>query len=192
MRLTINQLTEHWLARYSIEPRAHQLRSSCSDRWLRIHGLPDLKRYPDTPEEYTVILHRHNEVLSALLTTGTPAILITTGWSCAESPSPVQDEALQHSDARHWMTVPMDSDDPQSILWHLYAREVAWQRGVFDTALRRTANGECVNVMVLGITQRIAFHPYDGGADIIARDECQRDLLRAQFREWLSPLPSGL
>jgi hypothetical protein len=83
-------------------------------------------------------------------------------------------------------------DDPQSTLWHLYAREIVWQPGVFDETLRRVADYKSWNVMVIGVEQRVVYHPYDGGADIIARDERHRDALKTRFRDWLSLLPSGL
>jgi hypothetical protein len=190
--MTPDELSEHWRECYGIDPRAHHLRRACPDRWLRIHGLPDAKRYPETPEEYSVVLHRHNHAFSTLLAPGAPAMLVTTGTSFVETPAPIQDEGLQHPAAWHWKTINLDPDDPQSALWHLYAREIVWKAGNFDAALRRVADWQSVNVIIIGIAQRVAYHPYDGGADIIARDTCQRDSLETLLRDWLSPLPSGL
>ncbi|MCY2953077.1 MAG: hypothetical protein NTU53_14030 [Planctomycetota bacterium] len=190
--MTSDKLTKHWRQCYGIEPRAHDLRSAWPDRWLRIHGLPDGKRYPETPEEYSVVLHRHNEALSALLPAGTQVILVTTGDSLAENPAPVQDGELQHPAAWHWTTILIDPDDPLSNFWHLYARGIVWQPGILDAALRRVADWESMNVIIIGVAQRVAYHPYDGGADIITRDKRQRDSLRNRFRDWLPPLPIGL
>jgi hypothetical protein len=36
------------------------------------------------------------------------------------------------------------------------------------------------------------YHPYDGGADVIAATVVQRDRLRREHREWLSAQPAGL
>ncbi len=90
------------------------------------------------------------------------------------------------------MTIPADQDDPQSGSWHLFARELIWQRGILDSTLRNVAENKSTNVIILGIRQGVAYHPYDGGGDVIARDVRQRDALRERFRDWLSHLPSGL
>jgi hypothetical protein len=36
------------------------------------------------------------------------------------------------------------------------------------------------------------YHPYDGGADVIAASSDARDVLRTRFAAWLSSHPSGL
>ncbi|MGA2499718.1 MAG: hypothetical protein ABSH20_18430 [Tepidisphaeraceae bacterium] len=190
--MTPNELTKHRRECYGIDPIADNLRRVCCNRWLRIHGLPDAKRYPETQQEYSIILHRHNEALSALLVPGSEAILITTGGSSPEDPAPVQDQYLQHPMAWHWMSFLDDPNDPYPILWHLYARAVDWQWGTLDAELRQVIDDKSSNVMLIGVVQRVVYHPYDGGADIIARDERQRDSLRERFRDWLSSRPDGL
>jgi hypothetical protein len=151
-----------------------------------------MKRYPESPEEYAIVLYRHNAILSALLDPEPEAILITTGWSDSSHPMPVQDEKLMDPAAWHWRSIPGDPDDQESGLLHLFARAIVWQTGILDGVFRSVADFKSVEVLVLGVTQRVAYHPYDGGGDIIARDRRQRDELKKQFRNWLSPLPSGL
>ncbi len=36
------------------------------------------------------------------------------------------------------------------------------------------------------------YHPYDGGADVIARSSLERDGLAARYGSWLSDHPQGL
>jgi hypothetical protein len=36
------------------------------------------------------------------------------------------------------------------------------------------------------------YHPYDGGADVIARTTAERDALAAEFSDWLSRRADGL
>src|SRR5215217_418391 len=110
-RTTPRDLDDHWRDCYAAEPRAHELRAAHADRWLRIHALPDAKRYPESPAEHATVLHRHNEVLAALLSPGDAVLLITTGDSAAQEPRPVQGPHLSHPDAWHWRTIPGDPDD---------------------------------------------------------------------------------
>jgi len=190
--ITPGELTAHWQACYGVAPLAHHLRTACADRWVRIYGLPDGKRYPETEDEYAIVLARHNELLSSLIDEGQEAVLITTGWSWPEAQPPVQEPAVAHSEAWHWITIRADMDDPEAGFAHLYARSVPWHSGTLDSALRLVADDQIGNVMVLGIAEYVLYHPYDGGADVIARDQTQRDMLKDRFRDWVSPLASGL
>ncbi len=39
---------------------------------------------------------------------------------------------------------------------------------------------------------RWLYHPYDGGADVIAPSSVERDKLKSKFAAWLSDHPQGL
>ncbi|MGW6733237.1 DUF3885 domain-containing protein [Streptomyces sp. NPDC055013] len=54
-------------------PIAHELRAAYSDRWVRFHSLPDSKRYPESEDEYAIVLHRYNTVLDGTGRTRAPA-----------------------------------------------------------------------------------------------------------------------
>ncbi len=42
-----------------------------SDRWLRIHSLPESKRYAESDFEYNIILNRQNQLINDLIGEGT-------------------------------------------------------------------------------------------------------------------------
>jgi hypothetical protein len=190
--MNAEDLTKLWADHYGSELRGHNLRVLFPHRWFRIHSLPDSKRYAESIEERATILHRHNELLRALLAQEREVILITTSCTDAHNPAPKQDLNVEHAAAWYWATIPRDPYDPESSLWHLYVRSLAWRHGALNEMLHLVANWEIVNVMVVGITQRVLYLPYDGGADVIAKDTPEKDRLKAEFREWLSPLASGL
>src|SRR5712671_5847453 len=48
-------------------PVGFMLRDTHGDRWLRIHSLPDSKRYPDNQQESDELLHRHLKVAQFVL-----------------------------------------------------------------------------------------------------------------------------
>jgi hypothetical protein len=190
--MTAAELTRHWQEHYGTEPVAYELRKTLPDRWVRIHGLPEMKRYPESPDEYAIILHRHNKVLSDLLGPGEPAIIVTAGYSDSQDTTPRQNPDLQHPLSWHWTSLPMEPEDPSSYYLHLFARVITWQPGILDDLLRLVASDKAADVMIIGCAQGVTYHPYDGGGDIIARDQSHRDELKVKFANWLSPLASGL
>lgn len=58
--------------------------------------------------------------------------------------------------------------------------------------LRAAAEWELAHVVVGPDGLDWLYHPYDGGADVIARSSAERDRLRLRFRDWLSLEPHGL
>ncbi len=56
-------------------PISHILREEIPDRWMRIHSLPESKRYADTSGEYSLLLSRHNEVATEVLGSQSQCVL---------------------------------------------------------------------------------------------------------------------
>lgn len=60
---TSTTLSKAWRARFGeVLPAGFLCREALSDRWLRIHSLPESKRYPADPSEMAELLSRHNRV----------------------------------------------------------------------------------------------------------------------------------
>jgi hypothetical protein len=78
------------------------------------------------------------------------------------------------------------------VFWHLFAGERPWRPGVLDQLLRAVADNDLGNVIVGPSDLRWLYHPYDGGADVIAASSIERDALRDRHPTWLSNHPSGL
>lgn len=64
--------------------------------------------------------------------------------------------------------------------------------GELDEPGRSVADDEASGVIIADAELRWLYHPYDGGADVIAATTRQRDQLMAEFSDWLSRLPGGL
>ncbi|MEU1160369.1 hypothetical protein ABZ372_05940 [Streptomyces sp. NPDC005921] len=175
-------------------PIAHELRTAYADRWVRFHSLPGSKRYPETEDEYAVVLHRYNTVLDELFE-GTDVYVITVAWSWepggAERP-PKRHEV--HPRGALWTTLAYD-DDPDPELHggtHLYADRRPWRPGTVDDILREVADDVLSGVIITDSELTRIHHPYDGGADVIATSPEERDRLRDTHRAWLPRNPAGL
>jgi len=65
-----------WRAKYpEAYPIGYELKWLYSDRWFRIHSLPESKRYAETEEEYQIIFNRQNELITDLIGEGTEVIV---------------------------------------------------------------------------------------------------------------------
>lgn len=72
-----------WQSHYGAAiPIAHRLRFQVPDRWFRIHSLPQSKRYPQKPSEYSGLLARHNTVATDILGSQKPLPMMKRQISC--------------------------------------------------------------------------------------------------------------
>ncbi|WP_406272620.1 hypothetical protein OHT93_23800 [Streptomyces sp. NBC_00191] len=102
-------------------PIAHTFRSTYCDRWVRFHSLPESKRYPESEDEYAVVLDRYNTVLDELFA-GTDVFVVTMDWSHTPTgpagyPSPRQ--TLHPDGIRWWTESDQDGPDPE---FHAHTR----------------------------------------------------------------------
>lgn len=183
-----------WDLRWPGMPKIPYAYRSAVERWVRFHTLPQSKRYPDTEDEYGIVLDRHNIVLSELID-GRSALLITAGYS--DHPDPGGDvrsaaTVSVHPGAAYWTSAIIDDSEPESWWIHLYVNEIEWSRGVLDGLLRLVADDQIGNVTVTDPDACWLYHPYDGGMDVLLPSTAERDALRDRHRDWLSGHPRGL
>ena len=189
------QFNSYWETWYpDCQPVPHWLRDCYANRWLRIHTLPQSKRYPDNNLDYEIILSRHNAVLGELANRDEKLALLSTNYS--ENPAPsLGDTKLGNKDAgRCWRTIPMhdEADEEHPNYWHIHISLHSWLPHTFDSILRLVANNTVANVMLLSTENHWIYHPYDGGGDIIVVSEKQQQQLHDRFRHWLSSRDDGL
>jgi hypothetical protein len=185
-----------WRARRpSGPPIAHTFRNTYADRWVRFHSLPGSKRYPESEDEYAIVLDRYNTVLDRLFA-GTEAFVVTVDWSDtptgpAHRPEP---RRTLHPGGIPWWTESDEDDADPEFHTHtrLYADRRPWRHGCIDGILRAVADDALAEVFVTDIGLQRIHHPYDGGADVILSSPAERDRLRAEHLGWLSSHPAGL
>lgn len=211
------ELDARWRERWAgVRPVGHELRTTAHSTWVRFHSLPESKRYPDTEIEYAVLLERHRRVLEDLQATqrlraqadvaigkasGTTEAgsteetvwVVTVAWSgsndvVAREP----DVAAAMPDAEYWQSLPY-GDDPAYPVWmHLYLSVSRVGSPELTSLVRLVADDRAREVIVADRGLRWLYHPYDGGADVIAPSTAVRDELRDRYRAWLSQHPRGL
>ena len=147
--------------------------------WLRLHSLPNSKRYADNNSERETILGRANAIGDHLLGTGSDC------WT-------VQSRADGIGGQGEYAGEFAEDEEPGSTVWRFFAQRVIWKAGTFDNELLEiAADGPFYQIWMNRDTGAV-FAPYDGGFDLFPADWRQVDMLKAQWSTWLSDHPSGL
>ncbi|VXB44149.1 hypothetical protein [Aeromicrobium sp. 9AM] len=185
-------LTNKWEAKFpGVLPIGHLVRDD--ERWVRFHSLPESKRYAENESEYEELLRRHHEVLTTLSAPHTDLIAITASWSPTKY-ARSRSRALQRAAPRAelWQSVVVDPDDEDAWFTNLFVSRVENSPASLNPLLRLVADFGTSDVLLTTPELTWLYHPYDGGADVIASSVERRDLIRQEFADWLPSNSSGL
>lgn len=99
----------------------HELKVAYRHRWVRFHCLPESKRYPETEQEYGIVLDRYNTVLDEIfdgpIHLMTVAYTGTPRWVGAGKP---------------WQSVVCDDEPGFETYAHQFVTAKTWERGILD------------------------------------------------------------
>jgi hypothetical protein len=188
-------MAETWTARFGdLAPVAHLMRAALPDRWLRIHSLPDSKRYPESEPEYSELLGRHNKVASEILGENSEAILFAHAWgTSADFRSAFAEfgwaRGLGLVDAST-VILPPAGDGESSIV--IGECSIRWSAQTWNTLLRDVAAWRTTSMVIYNPRSGEVYAPYDGGADIFVARTDRVAILKQKWSLWLSAHPGGL
>jgi hypothetical protein len=155
---------------------------------VRFHSLPESKRYPDSQEEYATVLARHHAILDGLGLAGR-CFVVSMLFADDLLPAPAPESTLPPR-AELWRTVPPERGEEMEMA--VYATESHHPSEELDALIRAVVDEELVGMIIVPPSGAWLYHPYDGGADVIAPSPHARDALRQRFGDWLSTHPTGL
>lgn len=193
-------LTERWESRWPrCRPIGHELRTCAADRWIRFHSLQGSKRYAETVHERSEVLARHNAILSYLFRlvepdTGRPvALVFTSAWGAPDDRRRKSDLVAADPSASFWRSDEWDPDPESGAVWtHRWVSARPWSPGCIDALLALVGDWRTADVIVAPFSLAWLYHPYDGGADVIAPTSAERDRLAFEFGSWRPDNPQGL
>lgn len=180
-------LDNEWSAAWGGEPVGHTLRDRFPDLWVRFHSLPGGERYAQAADAHSEVRRRHEVVLAELRAPDEPLLVIAQDYAPGDGYHGWVARALPG--ATLWRTTTATDDEPESTFW---VREGIRDLDAIDDLMTLVADGGAGSVVIADSTLAWLYHPYDGGADIIARSSDERDRLRKAHPDWLSPRPDGL
>ncbi|MGL4637764.1 MAG: DUF3885 domain-containing protein [Beijerinckiaceae bacterium] len=149
------------------------------NRWMRIHSLPQSKRYAETPEEWAILLHRQNTLIDHLVPHHTP-VQFVVNWIEPDSHlfkayDPVPLGVLQEGEG-----------EPE---YDSYLLETTWENHSHNPILIMIADESLRGFF---IAPDCVIAPYDGGVDVIVKEPQTCYALKHRFKDWLSARPDGL
>lgn len=180
-------LDELWDQRWGGLPDGHTLRDRFPERWVRFHSLLGGERYAQTADARAEVRHRHEVVVAELRAPDEPLLVIAQDYAPGDGYHGWVARALPS--ARLWRSLAASGDEPESTFWAL---EGIRDLHAIDDLMTLIADGDAGSVIIADSTLAWLYHPYDGGADVIARSSDERDRLRQAHADWLSPRPDGL
>jgi hypothetical protein len=191
MALDVETFHDAWSSRYgTTPPHVCCLRDAHPERWLRIHSLPESRRYATDSAETQEILRRYNAAANDLLAGDAGFVLV--GYGYGDVPRLPPDHPLAGvigSGADALMRLPPFGFFEASL--SVFGKVMSWSIGCLDGPLRRVADDQ-LELLCLNSATGAVFAPYDGGADLFYSTERGRDGARNRFAGWLSNHPLGL
>lgn len=178
--------TRCWKNTYSdVQPIGWALRQAFPNRWLRIHSLPECKRYAESEHEWNILKSRHQHAASLLFQEKEQGVLIAPEFC-------IEHEVLQTLELTCAISLPKFQPDDDEPATGYYCRvPFCWSFPTFTPILEAIADDAIRAIFTSADSTRI-YAPYDGGADLFCTDSVALHALRLALGSYLSPLPSGL
>lgn len=197
--MTSDQFNAFWALNFADTiPIQHYFRYDYTDRWFRIHSLPESKRYADNEEEWCILLDRQNKIITDLLGNDSKFILVAGDYSSEgyRELHPLQ-EVNSISKIPFVLLDPIDlnklSPDEYEIgqFYKPMFSEQIWQPNKFDSILKDIADDH-LRVFFISVDKKLIIAPYDGGIDIILNDPETRNIYKQKYSDWLPQRRDGL
>jgi hypothetical protein len=191
--MTAEQFKSFWTSTYPDTVLIqHHFRHNFTDRWFRIHSLPDSKRYAEDETEWKILLGRHNEIISDLLDNGSNFILVTGGHTSEnyielhpiDEVKSIQEIPFVSLDPIDLHKISPDEYDSGQFYTPMFA-EQSWQLHKFDNLLKDIAEDN-LRAFFISVDKELIIAPYDGGVDLILKDTKTRDFYKQKYSDWLS------
>ncbi|MEV7606074.1 hypothetical protein AB0N65_11600 [Paenarthrobacter sp. NPDC089322] len=189
------ELTNQWESAWpGCEPSGSSLRDNKPGLWVRMHSLPQDKRYADDSEERREVLHRHQTLLNDLLAISSSTRIRVIGQDYDTNDN-YSGWTKKHMPGSWPWRVHFDTDlhddvsggrVPGTYFWVSPYDTVGQLTGLLEQAAEDVAK-----FIVTDLSMTWVYAPYDGGADIIAPTPEAREALETAHSEWL-PNETGI
>jgi hypothetical protein len=181
-----------WQANYTLCPPINFLfKIFYTDRWLRIHSLPDSKRYADTDEEWQILLGTQNAILDDIFKDGETFYLLVGVYSSGKinilDKPDIDNECLNKFDFTPLEIIDLHAISKEyydeDIFYTPYFATLQYKSSEYNDVLKTVANDE-IRVFFLNDVTNTIFAPYDGGVDIIYPDTTTRDFYKTKYSHY--------
>ena len=190
-----SEFIDYWNKEYPESlPINHELKWAYSDRWFRIHSLPESKRYAESDGEYKILLDRQNELINDLIGEDSE-IIISFGLYTNDITNGNYKELTDFGEFQKVLTIDLHKEKPKEyedeMCLDIYVKIENWKIGKRDKILIAIADDE-IRAMFVSPSKKCVIAPYDGGVDVIVDTITKRDRLKDKYSDWLSNQEDGM
>ena len=186
---------QSWEANFpNCPPVSYLFKWKMESRWLRIHSLPDSKRYAENDAEVAELLRRQNTLLVDVVGQGEGCIFVASDWSESSDGIPefskcprlegLIDNPLPSINQQEFDPVDEDDDYTSTFLRLGFGNHEVTD-GLIDDVLLCVAEERISNFFVVNFRRSRIFAPYDGGVDLVLRDSDERSSFEHKYVHWL-------
>jgi hypothetical protein len=196
--MTKEEFNEFWAGRYyNSIPISHVFKRDYPERWLRIHSLPQAKRYAEDEIEWAILLGRQNRIISDIFGENLQVLLVTGIYSDKMALESCVEKV--HNALKPYVFTKLEAMDLSSrsseffeegIFYTPEFAEVDWKVDRYDDLLKAIANDE-LRAFFVSPEKNVIIAPYDGGVDIILEDIETKEYCKSKYHQWLSARSDG-
>ncbi len=165
-------------------PLSHLMRSEFPEYWLRIHSLPESKRYPEDETERQIVFDRYSRFGSALLGERARCLVLQSRFKGFQRSAELMPEL-------EWTQIHRVVESEEDA-WDSWMAHTTWDAAALRTLLMAIADDREAHIAFVSEVTDCVFIPYDGGADGFSFDTALLQRLREEFAPWRSAHPLGL
>lgn len=169
---------------WKITPVSWQLKDIFHDNWLRIHSLPNAKRYAQNTSDWEILLKRQNTIFEELLGEDSCIFAIIQE---EKKKSQNWKNFFPDSEIIYWKNYMFKDEETGENMWELHFSfaKIFWKNGRFDDIFKEIADDNA-RVIFVDFSKKILVAPYDWGIDIIFPDTNSRKIFHEKYKEWTS------
>jgi hypothetical protein len=180
LKMTKEEFQQFWAANYpETLPINYLFKHNLKSRWLRIHSLPESKRYAENDEDWRILLERQNTIIDDLIGQNSVVNVVVNFIE-------IDSFLFKMFD---FTNIGVFADNESETVFQSFIFEIVWETNHLNPMLREIANDK-LRAFMIGKDCLIA--PYDGGVDITFKDSATRDFYKLKYKNWLSTREDGL
>jgi hypothetical protein len=169
-------------------PINYLLKVYYTERWLRIHSLPDSKRYAATNAEWEILFHTQNCILEDVFEENETLYLFTGIYSNTEITF-AENSFSDNQSLKAYDFIPLKIIDlyamskdycEENTFFTPHFVPILFKKNNYNELLKAIANDE-TRAFFLNPKTNTIVAPYDGGLDIIYKDTQIRDFYKNKY-----------
>jgi hypothetical protein len=186
-----HQIASAWISAFgSSGPAGFLCRTSIPAQWVRIHSLPDSKRYPDDESERMEIVRRHLIVADCVIGNA-DCILFVTRFGSSVDPAHASLSGWDDLTFSHVEALDIEEEDWSDSI-RFFAAPFRSSPENLRPLILASAEDSLGSILFANFERGTAYAPYDGGADLFFPSHSQAADARSNWKPWLSFREDGL